>query len=98
MTKAYKVVTGIKGNANYNGSEVAKYFFDKKEAEKFYKEGERTFEITAIYTTHADGTITRGIIGATFYEEEVKNARENERVVKETVVENDYRMVEIEIN
>ena len=100
MTKAYRVVTGHEEDFYGHSTtiEIAKYFFDKKEAEKFYKKGERTYEITAIYTTYKDGTVVKTTTGAAFYEREVKNARENEKVVKETVINNIYRMEEIEIN
>lgn len=98
--KAYKVVMAhtTYSYGKTNKTENAKYFFNKKEAEKFYKTGERAFEVTAIYRTYADGSISRSQTGAIWYEKEVKEARKNERVVKETIIENDYKMEEIEIN
>jgi hypothetical protein len=100
MTKAYKVVTGHK--KDYYGYptevEIAKYFFNKEDAETEYKKGEYTFEQTVIYTTYKDGTVGRAITGAIWYEEEKKDAKPNEKVVKETVIDNHYRMEEIEIN
>ena len=100
MTKAYKVVTGYaKDIYGYTtNTEIAKFFFNKEDAEKLYKEGEYTREETAIYTTFKDGTISKATTGANFYERRKKEAKENERVELEKVVENKYKMEEIEIN
>jgi hypothetical protein len=100
MTKAYKVVEGHE--TDYYGYptniEIAKYFFNKEEAEAEYKKGEYTRKETAIYTTYKDGTVGRATTGAKWYEKEKARAKANERVELETVVANRYTMEEIEIN
>ena len=100
MTKAYKVVTGHE--VNFYGYttdvETAKYFFNKADAEAEYKKGEYTIEQTVIYTTYKNGTVGKAVTGGIWYEDRKKNAKANERVEKETVIENAYRMEEIEIN
>lgn len=100
MVKAYKVVVGYeRDDYGYTTNiEVTKYFFNKAEAEAEYKKGEYTYEETAIYTTYKDGTVMRSTTGAQWYEERKKDARKNEKVVKETKIGNHYRMEEIEIN
>jgi len=98
--KAYKVVTGYEKDfyGYTTNTEIAKYFFNKEDAEAEYKKGEYTNEETVIYTTYKDGTVGRATTGAQWYEEYKKNAKEYEKVVKETTIENIYRMEEIEIN
>ena len=100
MTKAYKVVTGYE--VDYYGYrtdiEIAKYFFNKEEAEELLKKGEYIYPVTAIYTTLKDGTVTRGTTGARYFEEHKARAKENEKVVIEEEVRNNYRLEEIEIN
>ncbi len=57
MTKAYKVVEGYEKDIyGYTTNiEIAKYFFNKKDAVAEYKKGEYTYKETAIYTTYKDG-------------------------------------------
>ena len=100
MTKAYKVVTGYEKDfyGYTTNNEIAKYFFNKADAEAEYKKGEYAYEQTVIYTTYKDGTVGRATTGAKWYEERKRDAKTNERVVKETTIENEYRMEEIEIN
>lgn len=100
MTKAYKVVTGHE--TDYYGYrtdiEIAKYFFNKEEAEELMKKGEYTYTYTAIYRTRKDGVVTKGTTGAAYYEREKAQAQENEKVVLESEILNHYRLEEIEIN
>lgn len=100
MTKAYKVVTGYKKDfyGYTTNIEIAKYFFNKADAEAEYKKGEYTYEETAIYTTYKDGTVGKATTGAQYYEERKARAKANERVEIEKVTANAYRMEEIEIN
>lgn len=98
-TKAYKVVTGYETDFyGYSTDiEIAKYFFNKADAEAEYKKGEYPYEQTVIYETLEDGRVMKSTTGIQFYERELRDARENERVVKETEILNAYRMEEIEI-
>ena len=100
MTKAYKVVIGHeKDFYGYNTNiEIAKFFFNKEDAEALMKEGEFTEKYTAIYTTDEDGEVRKTCTGAQWYEREKKNARPFEKVVLETRIVNGYRLEEIEIN
>ena len=100
MAKAYKVVIGYEvDHYGYRTDiEIAKYFFNKEDAEKLMKEGEYTYPETVIYTTFEDGTVTRGTTGVRYFEEHKVRAKENEKVVIEEEVRNKYRLEEIEIN
>ena len=98
--KAYKVRTGWEKDfyGNTTNTEIAKYFFNKEEAETYYRTGEYTTEETVIYTTKENGEVVKAITGAQWFEDRKRNAKENERVAKETVIRNAYTIEEIEIN
>lgn len=91
MTKAYKVVTGYEEDfyGYTTDVEIAKYFFNKADAEAEYKKGEYTYKETAIYTTFNDGTVGRATTGANWYE----NAKKKQKRMKEQNLKKQSQML-----
>ena len=99
--KAYKVLKGYnKDHYGYTdlNSENALYFFNKEDALAEYKKGEFIHEYTAIYTTYANGKVSKATTGRQFYQRRLETKEEYETVVLETEVMNAYKLTEIEIN
>ena len=98
--KAYKVTKGyVKNDYNQIVCEDCEYFFNKEDALKVYKKGERKTHDYIVTTTYKNGYVDVGSVGEVLYEKYKKEAETNPNIKVEAKekIENYYTMREIDI-
>ena len=98
--KAYKVTKGyIKNDYNQIVCEDCEYFFNKEDALKVYKRGERKTYNYIVTTTYKNGNVDVGSVGEVLSEKYKEEAKTNPNIKVEAreKIENYYTMQEIDI-